>query len=78
MKIVGLVYLLSTEGDPFDPNIDYLIFHSHHVIIELLHHIHESWSLVLIERVPLFAFTDFLEGGNPLVEISFSYEVFVL
>ena len=78
LKIECLIYLLFDEGYPSPSNINFLVLSSHHVSIELFNYIYEPESLMLIEKMPSFAFYQLLEGGNPFVEGSLPDEVFVL
>ena len=66
------------EGYTFPSDVDGLILHPHHVCIEFLHHIYESWSFMFIEQMPSFAFNQLLELRNPFVKTSFPNEVFIL
>ena len=78
LKIVSLVNLFTIEGYSFTFDVDNLIFHPHHVGVELFHHIYESRSFVLAEQMPSLAFDQLLESRNPLVEASLPYEVSML
>ena len=78
IQIVGLVYLLPAEQDPFTSDINCLVFHTHHISVEFFYYIYETRCFVLTKEKSASLLNNFLEGGDPLTEAYLAYEIFVL
>ena len=70
--------MLHAERDPFTSDINCLVFHTHHISIELFYYIYETRGFVLTKEKPSSFLNNFLEGGDPLSEALLAYEISVL
>ena len=78
VQIIGLVYLLPVERDPFTSDINFLVLHTHHSRVEFFYYIYETKGLVLKKEKPSSLLNNFLEGEDPLAETSFAYGISML